>query len=499
MQNFYPEGSSVRLRNGNTKFGYIELANTAVMLNVAAYGTTAIIVLYQASGPGQLTWNNMTAGGAGTIVHTPALATGDDEIHTLYYYGVLFYFGEASLAAGGSAGPQQFNGTAWGAATYTWPASFNPFGGCVHKSRAYFIGRASAAYGYSGIDSVSGVVTKVDLAGFLSTKADLYIIRSVSMSENVTQENIAAFIFSNGEVLAFGGNYPDSSTWGLVARFRISNPIYQNSFCDAKGDSFIFTETEILSLRNLFIGGYSNERINGIGAAIKNRYSQIIAGIKATGPSLIKLVKGIYDDKNDRLIISFPLYVELDSGTISSSRTLNLVYDFTVGAWYETFQVVEELGWTASAYYFDGEAYSLLTNTTGDGYLMEMESKTIFVDDRADTTGTIQIDYVIESAPINTTKFGVNTIDGFEVIMRSDASSYAGAQFKLIADLGRQTTNSQIVIDQGTSIAKPMVNVGVTASFAQWSLSGVSGETSAEGIEIYALNVWYNEGQQGSR
>ena len=495
MQNFQPDGSSVRMRNGNEKHGFLESVNAINPLNVAAYGTSNLFVLYEELG--QLTWKDMTASGAGTIVYAPVGASGDDEIHTLYFNGVLFYFGEASLSPSFGGTPKQYNGTTWAASTYTWPSSFDPFGGCVHKNRAFFLGRNSAAYGYTGIDSVSGVVTKVDLAGVLASKANLYIIRSISMSENVTQENVAAFIFSNGEVLAYGGSYPDSSTWGLIARFRISNPIYQNSFCDAKGDSFIFTETEILSLRNIFARGYSDERINGIGATIKNRYSQIIAGIRAAQPAYLTLVKGIYDEKSDRLIISFPYYVETDTGTASPSKTLLLIYDFTVGAWYESYQVVADMSYVASGCYFNNNTYSLLRLTSNDGYLMEQESKVSFIDDAAAATGTQQIEIKIESAPISTSKFGVNTIDGFEVIMRSDC--YSGAIFKLIADLGRQTTEGQLLIDQGASIVKPMVNVGITASFAQWSLSGNSLPASTVGLEIYALNVWYNEGQQGSR
>lgn len=499
LDNFIPQQGSMELRKGNDRWGYVAGAD---VYDLSTYSTTNLFAFVQSLLT--IDWIDMTAGGAGTNVYS--LAGSENDIQTLYFNGYLYYFGANDLAVGGALGPRRYDGSTWAAVTYTWPLSFNPFGGCVHKRRAYFIDRGKPRYAYSNTDATGASATLlVDLSSVVNSSSPLYIIRSLSMTENVNPANIAVFIFANGDVLGYEGSYPHSSDWEQMARFRISNPIYQNSFCDVKGDTILFTETEILSLRNLFISGYSKERSEGIGAAIKNRYQQIVAGIKANGAAnAFKDITGIYDEANDRLVIKFPNYIDRD-GSIVVTRVLNLNYDFTLDAWYETFQVdatgtaLQPVNARAGTY-FQGYVYESLIGPLNNTGVMRLQSATDYLDDSR-TSGGAQtgITFDLVTAPLSVSKFGVSQLDGIEIIMKSD--QYANTNFRYIADLGRQMSENQPVENQGVNIAKPMANVGITnAALIQLEVHGTStSAASGIGLELYAFNAWYNTGSKGSR
>lgn len=492
MENFKNTQGLLKLRQGNKAYA-LQTGAGLNSLALASYGTTRMLMTTGDPTIGsRLRWYSVTAG---VLVAEHSLATtGETQVHSLYFRDYLYYFGDVALNAITGTGPQYYNGTVWGTTAYTWPASFNPIGGCVHKNRAYFIQQSAAAYGYSNIDAISGAVTKVDLGSIVSTKASLYIIRSISSTEATSQQNLAAFLFSNGDVLVYSGSYPDSSNWGLAARFKISAPIFYNSFADAKGDSFIFTTSEILSLRNLFISGYEKERTEGIGATIKNRWTQIYRSLVAQGVTdtfdYLRYIKGVYDENNDRLIISIPMWVNPTTGAADGTKPFQLIYDFTLGAWYEYVQAGSSQDYVPAITYFNGTIY-FLTHKSTLTQIVQLEGKTNYLDDAIATTGTIGIDYKVRSAPSPISRFGIVQVGGMEAIMKSDI--YPSVRFKFIANLGQQETEVQTITDSlGTTIQKPLFNVGSNANVVQYELYGTS-TTSTIGLEIYATNLWITD------
>lgn len=493
MDNFNNYQGIIKLRQGNNVFCITTPGGTIQALNIEKYESTtpALFVLVDAATAGEFRWYDISSGTA-SLVYSPVSAGGDDEIFTLYFNGYLFYFGEFNLAVGGDIGPQRYDGSTWGAVTYTWPSSFSPFGGNVYKNRAYFIGRFSASYGYSGINSTSGVITKVDLSGVTSSKSNLYIIRSISVSEGVTPDNVQAFLFSNGEIFIYSGAYPDSPNWGLISRFKISKPLYYHSFVDAKGDSFIFTDSEILSLRNLYINGYSIEKEQGIGSVFSNRWKQIITALKVSIG--VKFVKGIYDEKQDRLVISLPCYVDR-TGTVDQTKTFQVIYDFILGAWYEYFQSTSASKNVVSACYYNDYTF-LLRQESQTAVAMQLEGNSNYLDDNYTGSGTTAISYLLRSAKYPLSKFGVVVANALEMIMKSDI--YTTINIKFIGNLGEKETGAQQTTGNGTNISKVMFNVGLESNIIQFELYG-STTTSTIGIELYYTNLWLTNSEGLSR
>lgn len=490
MHNFNNLEGVVKLRKGNDKFCEVTAGAPLQPLNIATYNDK-LFILVDPAGAGVLTWYDITSG-TPSSVHT-AGAGGDDEINTLYFNGYLFYFGEFSLTT-----PEYYNGSAWGTSGYTFPGGFRPFGGDVYKHRAYMLGYGSARYVYTGIDAITGATTLVDLGGIISEPANLYIIRPISLTQNITPEAVQAFILSSGEVLVYQGSWPDAPDWSLVSRFTVSKIPYLHFFVDAKGDSFLMTESEILSLRNLYTSGYDYEKQNGIGRAIKNRWTAII---KAFGGATT-LIHGIYDKRKDRIIISLPLWLDPDTNNLYNYPS-QLIYDFTLGAWYEYYQVTGDAGGTgatetASVAYFDGSTYILVLELVNHkAVVLKIDYNLTYIDQDPRDAATTSIHYQIQTAPLPMQKFGANAINGVEVICKTDL--YPQTNYKFIADLGRQTTSSQSLPSQGTSISKPMMNVGIQGAITtQLDISGDSISCSL-GLELYAFNIWYTAGDKGSR
>jgi len=488
LENFNNKGGTLNLRKGNDRFSIITNANIGPLW-IDTYNDNSPALFMLVDWPGELRWYDVTTA-VPALVHTVATGSGDDEIATLFFNNYLFWFGEGELNPTNN-GPVYYNGTAWGNAGYVWPGAMVPMGGCVHKNRAYFIDRQSARYGFTEIDAISGNVTQVDLSSVINARAYLYVVASFSMSENVTQENVLAFAFSNGHVLVYGGSYPNGSDWGLIAQFGISKPLKINSVIYAKGDAFIITRTEILSLRNLLAGGYSRERQEGFGATIRNRLSQIITALIANSAQNINWIKGIYDEKNDRLVISFPYYVDRDGGvdSPSSSHTLfQLIYDFTLGSWYEYWQDSNGVSSVnVSACYHDSEV-CVLNRESGKGVVVKADSLTTHLDDDPDGTGTLEINYKLKSAPIPLNKFGVMKVEGVEVIAEAGAST--SLQLSLIRDLGaEQTPIQQVVVS--TTTEKLFFDVGIEGNVVQYEVSGAM-DTS---LSIMAINAWVTASQ----
>lgn len=492
VKNFNLDTGLAKLRYGDRIWSYGG-SDVEITLSIETYGAVSgqkMFSVYDAGGA--LKWLDVSTEGVQTLVHSLG-AGGDDEIVTLFFNNYLFYFGEAALLPAAS-GPQYYNGTVWGAAAYTWPGGFSqPFGGGVYKNRAYIINRQSAKYAYSEINAISGATTEVDLSQIISQSAYIYGIRSVALSEGIQQETVCAFILSSGEVLVYSGSYPNSSNWGLVGRFVIGEPLYYNSIVDARGDSFVITTNGFISLRSLFMQGGEVALRQSLSAPIQNRWKQIMDN-RTTAFDIY--VRGEYDHVNDRIILSFPNYVDYD-GVNDYTEGARLIYSFKTGSWYEHVITLEDQGFlvTSMTYYNNSVYYGGVSRN-----IREVEGKSnpayaasnLFMDDSGNGSPDVPIDYQLTTTPLPLGKFAVNQLQGVELISKTDL--YASTEYVLIGNFGQDESLPQKLPDQGSGLAKPIINIGIESDYVQLDISGATTTSTAIGLDIYAINVWNEPG-----
>lgn len=460
-------------------FGPLVFSPTRLLFGVFNDGTSPTVIKFA----------DLSTAGFVDIAHTytgGGLGTG--YVQTLYFNKYLFFFGTNELATV----PQYYNGisSTWGSAGYVWPSSFYPYGGAVFKNRAYFIGQSSTKYVYSELDAITGTTTEVDLGSIISTNADLYAIKSVSLSEGIQQENVLAFIFSSGEVLVYSGAYPNSSNWNLIGRFIIAgSPLFYNSIVDARGDSFIISSIGLISLRTLFTQGAEIATSQAITSPIQNRWKQIAFYYNQIANGNAALIQGVYDLTNDRLIISFPYDIDTDSNPVQGTG-LRLIYSFKTQSWVEAKIDVSNIanspygiGYLA---YLNQEVYYTGANNL---VVMKVEARASHYD-----FGSTPINYRLTTAPLYTENFGSNYTAGIECLYKTDLES--STYYKFIGNLGQTETSPQLLPTQGSSqVQNPYINIGVDANYVQLDISGSAGyPASTLGQEFYAFNLWSVQG-----
>lgn len=485
--NFNLDDGNLILRHGDSEYGS---KTTRTIIDLAAYGvgTGEKLLTITDNGANISIYNNTTPGAPIGIYSV--VATGDRNIQSLYFAGSLIFFGELTLTPAG-AGNLYYNGISGNIALYTY-TSITPFGGDVYKNRAYLIGYQSTKYAYTNINavpSVASATTEVDLAQIISNKGFLYCIVPMSVTEGSIAGAVQCFIFNTGEVLVYGGSYPNGADWTMLATFQIPAPVNYNAVVRANGDKFIITKSALISMRALLTQGVDVATRQGISNPISKRWDQIFQSTVSFNG-----MKAIYDSAKDRIVIVLPNYVDR-TGAVIPLYGMRLVYSFRTESWTEQKIAVASsgIGYYGSSTYFNDNVLCAGQNSNNGG-IMIMEGATGYVDAQPDSATAIVYSYDVTSAPIPGGRTYASEIQGLDIIMTSDL--YAQTDYQLVGDLGRVTTTAQkLPSDSLTSLQKPNVNVGLgDCTYIQYRISGTTAAAKTVGLNIFGLNAWLQEG-----
>lgn len=504
LLNFNTIDGGTKLRKGDSVWtATLKTApnNTDDFLAFVKYGDTKLFYTTQGNTGNNRYFDITTA--------TPSLAytstsTINGEIFTFYFNKYVYTFGTSSTGSDGD----YYNGSTWGTWAWTLPGSLKPIGGCAYKNRAYLIGRASTTYAYGGIDAISGTLTQVDLGSLTKEFAYLSTIAPVTIVTNGNTLILLAFVFFNGEVLFYDGSYPDSPTWGLLARGKTGPPLNYNSYIDYQGDALLLTQIGLVSLRDIFLNGQQQATTKTMSEAIDPLWTALVEYAKLGGTiywdnvvNRIKYATGTWWPIKNRIIISFPFSIN-SSGTISVGNT-SFVYDTLRNAWsiHRSGRLTDNLV-TYSVVEFRGDVYINGYGTAATStYLtiLKKEGASIF-QDAWDNTTLYNYDFDLLSAPIPFPKNAVYETTTIEPIIESDL--YAQTNWNLVADFGRQTSGNGVLSDPAlpSTISKPAVDIGMqNITFVQVEMSGTTTSGKSVGLNLYSYNVWYDSGEIGSR
>lgn len=503
LYNFNNFEGGVRLRYGDKIALQTPFGSPVTPLRLIPYGSTELYNCYDFSGA--IAFNDS----AGNLVHTTT-ATGDDEIHYVYFNNYLFIMGEFSMKPG-SAGITTYSGSVWGTAGYTGWGSKTPLGGNTYKNRAYFLGYQSASYFYTGINSISGAVTEIDLSGIIRNKSTLASIATITISDTVVSEVYQCFVFFSGEILFYSGAYPDSPTWALVGRGFIGTPLNYNSYIDLQGDALVLTDNGLYSLRDLFLKGSQSSLNLTVSRNIDSLWVSLIKAYRNDSGNLsgrLLNISGNWDVQNSRLIITFP--VENFSGSLGFGNTF-FIYDMLQGAWYihKSFgpgsdNVIIDTAQYKNAIYF------IASQSSAQFCVWKKEGMTpLFAGAHLDevdiaTANFAAFDYSLICATVPFPKTAVYSVCGVEPILKTDLGSTIN--WKLIGDFGVIESGAQTTPIQ-SGLSKPLINVGLNnPTFVQVKISGTTPgagssnpAASSMGMDLYSFNVWYDAGAIGSR
>lgn len=491
LHNFNVTQDGVSLRHGDAKYKTLTMAvGGSPADSIFAYGNSKLFVLADNSSTNKIDIYDVDAG---TVAYSSVAASGGDIFTSLYFNKYLFFFAFNAYKPG-----FYYNGGAYGAIGYTGTGTFNPFGGCVFNARAYLLQINEPAYWYTDINAISGACTKVDLSTIVSENCYLSIIAPFTLSEQTSTNLYIAFVMSNGEVLFYTGSYPDSDSWQIVGRAQIGQPLNFNSYMQYQGDSLVFCDTGVVSLRDLFLKGSEEAASLTVSARIQKNWTSLVQAMRKgygvpTGPLRIGVpgnIRGVWDKKNDRIIIQFPSY--LDSSGNLQYGNFHFVFYNQIQSWF-THQSFGSLG----SIYVDITAYKnkVMMCTYGNSHIMvyEKEGATGFADRDPDDTTDVGFDFDIISAPVSNGRAYVNKCSGLDVIVESDL--HGQVNYQLIQDFGvNQTAAQKLPSDTPTTLQKPTVDMGIEGSFIQYRIYGTTTTGKSVGYNFWGSNFWVEQG-----
>lgn len=165
----------------------------------------------------------------------------------------------------GADNPQVFDGATMTAANFTGsPAGFVPatMWGCnSFKGRVVYWAQSSQAFWYATAGAYQGVMAKYDLSSMLATGGTLIQMVTWTLDSGSGVDDLAAFIFSSGEVLVYSGSDPgDVNNWSLTGRFQIGEPLGPRAHAKVGGTEIILTRDGYIDLSVALKDGRYSEK-----------------------------------------------------------------------------------------------------------------------------------------------------------------------------------------------------------------------------------------------
>lgn len=490
MLNFNLTQGGAILRNGDSNYSSISTANNVTLAQLYQYGDSNIFALvYDATA----TLNRVYNLDSGINVYNTA-AAGSGIFYEQFFNNYLFFFSPTVAYAPGF----YFDGAAFGAIGYTG-TGFSPVGGGNnYKNRNYIVQNNEAAYWYSDRFAITGALTKVDLTSLIVQKTTLLQIVSITLSDQVSAVQLQCFIMANGEIFFYSGSYPDSADWLLVGRGFVGqlSSLYK-SVISYQGDALVLSDYGITSLRDLFLKG-SEDAINlSVNVRVQNTWTFLITSLRAalvapSGP-FIRGIFGIFDSKNNRIIIHLPVTYDPFIGNSSFAYPGNFffVYDMNLKAWFY------HRSYGSGSLFNDGAFYKNKSLFIWDSSVnrittIEKEGSTGFTDKSFSNAVDTGYKYGIRSAPVSQGRVYVQKCAGIDVFLKSDL--YAETEYYVIRDFGVETSTAQKIPDQGTAFQKPFANIGIEGSYIQYQISGTTSAGKTVGYQLYGTNFWIEPG-----
>lgn len=491
LENFNTTGGALKLRNGDNLLSIISAvpANIVGRLKATTDGADRVIAAVFNNTLGETYFYDVITGTA-TLLHT-IVGAAPYNIGAADFAGYTFFLGDGFLTR--YQAPATWVNSPYSAAP---TITFDPDGACVYRNRLYMWATYLPYLRYSGVEAISGATAAIDLRSVFTRDAGIAFARCVTVSDSIQAQSLLMIVTLVGEVILYGGSYPESADWSLVGRFFIPAPIGANSIVDVQGDSFILTRSGIISARTLITSGLKAATEQSITLNISNRWKQIVNALRALNYNQVPhAVTAVWDAEKNRLIISFPYHVNR-SGAVANNSFF-LVYDLTLGAWTEhvgpssssrasQLEILDGTVYYASfkVFDFESEGAAVMTKETSSGFK-----------DYYGLTSAYQDSYSakIVSAPIPLPRDANARVTAIEPITAGDY--YTAGKWKLVGDLGRVSTGQQTVSVSGTSVSKPLVSLGIDATYVQYQFDYETPyATLSSGIQFYGINVHYQQG-----
>ncbi len=176
--------------------------------------------------------------------------------------------------------------------------------GCqTFKGRVFYWDENAQSFWYAAAGAYQGVLTNYDLSTFTVKDGYLFAMVPLTIDGGAGPDDLAAFVFSTGEVLLFQGDDPGSATaWQQIGRFYIPIPIGPQCWQISGSATIISTEVGLVDLaRALAVGPYDATALVGqqiSGSHIAETASPIVRSQLQMAPNDNILIWARYPDES---------------------------------------------------------------------------------------------------------------------------------------------------------------------------------------------------------
>jgi hypothetical protein len=171
------------------------------------------------------------------------------------------HFNDLAILTNGVDTPQVYNGAVFANIVVTGVTATTLWGSNTFKGRAYYWQQNAQSFWYAAAGSYQGALTKFDLSTQIQSGGSLIMMVTWTLDSGDGIDDLAAFVFSTGEVLLYAGDDPgNAAAWALQGRFQIGEPLGIRAHEKVGGTEIIITRDGYVDLgAALNEGRYSEE------------------------------------------------------------------------------------------------------------------------------------------------------------------------------------------------------------------------------------------------
>lgn len=405
-----------------------------------------------------------------------------DECYAFNFAGRLGFTVEASYANDAVG----FDGTTWAVLGFS---VLTARVGISFKRRVYLF--SGTTLYYSAFDGVTGSVTTRDLATVFSGSGPIAWAAALSSPGERSAESYLAIGNSEGEILVYMGSYPDAPNWELIGKYQTSPPLGYNSIINYRNDTWILTETGVVSLRDLITLGAKANSEESPSFEIADYWTKLVAAVQAATPNIWNgyPISGAYWPERNQIRVLFPGYLD-ESDTFHSDMASILCYNIISKSW--TVHSLDNVDTSAlgGLTYYRNNLYFFTRNV-----IMKVSSG--YKDEQWDNPGTYAAyDTSLQGAY---TDYGssrrLKTVVGVQPVIKTDFNGIY-VTMEVVADM-RLSASDPASVELIDGYNSPYYSVGVQGSYIHYRMEGTSDVASTDGLEVFSITTYLREGGRG--
>jgi len=186
--------------------------------------------------------------------------------------------------------------------TFSGPTLTELMQGTSYKGRAYVVPRNSTSYWYGGLAFINGAMTQKEVDIHLTRGGSIQAVGSFTQQGDNTQ-NLFIVVSTTGEVLLYQGDYPDSNTWSLYARYFIGKPLGVDCIIYIGGDAHIMCADGIIPVSNLLGNVRNGSKFAAITDIIGPSWADSVAAWQASTTLIAETWRAVVAPQHNMLLV----------------------------------------------------------------------------------------------------------------------------------------------------------------------------------------------------